>query len=54
MGLAIVDDVGAILLIALFYILDISLLYLARAFALITFLAAANYAGVRNLFSIFL
>jgi NhaA family Na+:H+ antiporter len=47
-GLAIVDDVGAILVIALFYTQDISFLYLASAFTLIAFLAVANYAGVRQ------
>ncbi len=46
-GLAIVDDVGAILVIALFYTQDLSLLYLLSAFALIAFLALGNYAGVR-------
>ncbi len=47
-GLAIIDDIGAILVIAIFYTQDISLLHLASAFALITFLAIANYAGVRQ------
>lgn len=47
-GLAIVDDVGAILVIALFYTQEISVMYLSSAFALIAFLAAANYAGVRQ------
>jgi NhaA family Na+:H+ antiporter len=47
-GLAIVDDVGAILVIAIFYTEQISILYLAGAFALIVFLAAANYAGIRH------
>ena len=47
-GLAIVDDVGAILVIAIFYTQDISLAYLVSAFALIAFLAVANYAGVRQ------
>ena len=42
------DDVGAILVIAIFYTQDISLLYLSSALALITFLAVANYAGVRQ------
>jgi Na+:H+ antiporter, NhaA family len=53
-GLAIVDDVGAILVIAVFYTQDISLVYLAGAFVSIIFLAMANYAGVRqHLFYIF-
>jgi NhaA family Na+:H+ antiporter len=47
-GLAIVDDVGAILVIALFYTQEISVMHLSSAFALIAFLAAANYAGVRQ------
>jgi len=49
-GLAIVDDVGAILVIAIFYTEQISIMYLSSAFALITFLAIANYAGVRQPF----
>ncbi|WP_351011185.1 Na+/H+ antiporter NhaA [Shewanella sp. S1-58-MNA-CIBAN-0166] len=47
-GLAIVDDVGAILVIALFYTQEISVIYLFSACSLITFLAVANYAGVRQ------
>lgn len=47
-GLAIVDDVGAILVIAIFYTQDVSLLHLLSAFALIAFLALGNYAGVRQ------
>ncbi len=47
-GLAIVDDVGAILVIAIFYTQEISVLHLSCAFALIAFLAIANYAGVRQ------
>jgi NhaA family Na+:H+ antiporter len=47
-GLAIVDDVGAILVIAVFYTQEISVMYLSSAFALIAFLVAANYAGVRK------
>lgn len=47
-GLAIVDDVGAILVIAIFYTQQISVIYLSGAFALIAFLAIANYAGVRQ------
>jgi Na+:H+ antiporter, NhaA family len=54
-GLAIVDDVGAILVIAIFYTQEISLMHLSSAFALIAFLAVANYAGVRRpLFYIFI
>ncbi len=47
-GLAIVDDVGAILVIAIFYTQDLSILHLVSAFALIVFLALGNYAGVRQ------
>jgi NhaA family Na+:H+ antiporter len=47
-GLAIVDDIGAILVIALFYTQDLSILHLLSAFALIVFLALGNYAGVRQ------
>ena len=47
-GLAIVDDVGAIVVIAVFYTQDLSILHLLSAFALIAFLALGNYAGVRQ------
>lgn len=47
-GLAIVDDVGAILVIAIFYTEQIYVMYLSGASALIALLAIANYAGVRN------
>lgn len=47
-GLAIVDDVGAILVIAIFYTQDLSIVHLVSAFALIAFLALGNYAGVRQ------
>ncbi len=47
-GLAIVDDVGAIVVIAIFYSQDISLLHLLASSALIAFLVLANYAGVRH------
>lgn len=47
-GLAIVDDVGAILVIAIFYTQEISLMYLTSAFVLIAFLTIANYASVRQ------
>jgi NhaA family Na+:H+ antiporter len=49
-GLAIVDDLGAIAVIAVFYAQDVSLEYLAGAGALIAVLALGNYAGVRNRF----
>lgn len=47
-GLAIVDDVGAILVIAIFYTQEISMLYLSGTFAFIALLAVASYAGVRQ------
>ena len=47
-GLAIVDEVGAILVIALFYTQDISVSFLLISFTLIAFLAVSNYAGVRQ------
>ena len=47
-GLAIVDDVGAILVIAVFYTNDLSILHLLSAVLLIAFLALGNYAGVRQ------
>ncbi|MFT6304162.1 MAG: NhaA family Na+:H+ antiporter [Pseudomonadales bacterium] len=47
-GLAIVDDVGAILVIALFYAQDVSLLFISSAVALVVLLALGNYAGVRQ------
>lgn len=47
-GLAIVDDVGAIIVIAVFYTQEISLLHLLSAFGLIAVLALANYGGIRQ------
>ena len=47
-GLAIVDDVGAILVIAIFYTQDLSIVHLVSAFTLIAFLALGNYAGIRQ------
>jgi NhaA family Na+:H+ antiporter len=47
-GLAIVDDVGAILVIAIFYTQDLSILHLLGAFTFIAFLTLGNYAGVRQ------
>ncbi|MGB2742068.1 MAG: Na+/H+ antiporter NhaA [Cognaticolwellia sp.] len=49
-GLAIVDDVGAILVIAIFYTDQISIMHLSSALALITLLAIGNYAGIRQPF----
>jgi NhaA family Na+:H+ antiporter len=47
-GLAIVDDVGAILVIAIFYTQELSIAHLLTAIALIAFLVLGNYAGVRQ------
>jgi len=53
-GLAIVDDIGAVLVIAIFYSQEISISHLAIAFALIVFLAISNYAGIRRPFFYFI
>jgi NhaA family Na+:H+ antiporter len=47
-ALAIVDDLGAVLVIALFYTSDISLLNLATGAAFLGLLVAGNYAGIRS------
>lgn len=47
-GLAIVDDVGAILVIAIFYAKDVSIGFLLSSFALIVLLGLGNYAGIRQ------
>ncbi|WP_259367980.1 Na+/H+ antiporter NhaA [Colwellia sp. BRX8-9] len=47
-GFAIVDDVGAIVVIALFYTQQISMVYLLVTIALTVMLILANYAGVRQ------
>jgi NhaA family Na+:H+ antiporter len=49
LALAIIDDLAAIVIIALFYTADLSLLSLGLAAAAIIALAALNLAGVRNL-----
>lgn len=48
MALAIIDDLGAIVIIALFYTHDLSLLSLAIAAAAIVVLAILNVSGVRR------
>lgn len=48
MALAIIDDLGAIVIIALFYTHDLSLLSLAVAAAAIVVLAILNMSGVRR------
>jgi NhaA family Na+:H+ antiporter len=47
-GLAIVDDVGAILVIAIFYAKDVSIGFLSSSFALVALLALGNVAGIRQ------
>jgi NhaA family Na+:H+ antiporter len=49
LALAIIDDLGAIIIIALFYTEDLSLLSLALAGAGVLMLAILNLAGVRRL-----
>lgn len=46
--LAIVDDLGAVLVIALFYTSDISLLNLGIGFGILAIMFAANKMGVKN------
>jgi NhaA family Na+:H+ antiporter len=47
-ALAIVDDLGAVLVIALFYSQEVSLLWLLSASALVFVLLTFNYSGVRK------
>ncbi|WP_231490718.1 Na+/H+ antiporter NhaA [Pedobacter sp. Leaf170] len=49
-ALAIVDDLGAILIIAIFYTNQIHFEYLAMAAAVVSLLFLMNYFGVKNLF----
>src|SRR3954447_22421553 len=48
-ALAILDDLGAILIIAAFYTADLNLIMLALAFATVALLAYLNWAGVERL-----
>ena len=48
-ALAIVDDIGAVLVIAFFYTSNISIVSLAFAGGILVLLIAANLSGVRNL-----
>ncbi|MGZ9909498.1 Na+/H+ antiporter NhaA, partial [Escherichia coli] len=48
MALAIIDDLGAIVIIALFYTHDLSMLSLGAAAAAIAVLVALNLSGVRR------
>jgi NhaA family Na+:H+ antiporter len=47
-GLAIVDDIGAIMVIAVFYTQELLISYLLSALALVACLALGNYAGIRQ------
>ena len=47
-AIAVIDDLGAVLIIALFYTSDISLLNLGIAAVFLSILVFANYIGVRN------
>lgn len=49
-ALAIVDDMGAVLSIAIFYTEDLSLMYLAMGLAGFLVMFLLNYMGVRNIF----
>jgi NhaA family Na+:H+ antiporter len=49
MALAVIDDLGAIVIIAIFYTADLSVVALAGAGLLLVALAALNLAGVRKL-----
>ncbi|MCU0363019.1 MAG: Na+/H+ antiporter NhaA [Bacteroidales bacterium] len=48
-ALAIIDDLGAILIIAVFYTKEFSLIYLGSAIALLAMMIAMNRSGVRRL-----
>ncbi len=48
-ALAIIDDLGAIIVIAVFYTSDLSLTYMIGAFIVLGLLFALNRAGVKNL-----
>lgn len=47
-GLAIVDDIGAVLIIAIFYTQQIYVVYLAGAIAILSLMLLANYAGIKQ------
>lgn len=49
-GLAIVDDIGAILVIAVFYTQDISIWYLLGAIGTLALMLLASYSGIREPF----
>jgi Na+:H+ antiporter, NhaA family len=48
-ALAIIDDIGAIIIIAIFYTKDFSIMYLSLAFAIFSILYLFNRKGLQNL-----
>lgn len=52
-ALAIADDLGAVLIIAIFYTQELSLSWLAAAFALTLLLIVLNFAGIRKVIPYF-
>ncbi|MAX11335.1 MAG: Na+/H+ antiporter NhaA [Chloroflexi bacterium] len=50
LAVAIVDDIGSILVIALFYTDTISLAYLVAVGCMLTLIAFSNYVGIRSIF----
>jgi len=53
-ALAIIDDIGAIVIIAIFYTKDFSILYLSIAFAIFGLLFLLNRKGIHNLWFYFI
>jgi Na+:H+ antiporter, NhaA family len=47
-ALAIVDDLGAVLVIAIFYTSDLNLVSLGVGFVILSIMVTANYIGIRN------
>jgi len=53
-ALAIIDDIGAIVIIAIFYTKDFSIIYLSIAFAIFGLLSLFNRKGINNLLFYFI